>query len=98
MSNEESATQPGVYYVGTLVTVRHTQKNGFENGDIILIRQGSVETDRIAFKPGSDVHAAAEAIPPGSQVIVEVIPARRAVSRAGQTYVRQPWALAIEAA
>jgi len=93
MSNEQ---QQGVFYVGTLVTLRVTQKNGYENGDLVLIRHGSVETDRIAFKPGSDVHATAKAIPVGTQVVVQVIPARRAVSKAGETYVRQPYALAVE--
>lgn len=93
MSNEQAH---GVFYVGNLVAVKVSERDGYENGDIVLIRDGATETDKVAFRPGSDVHEAAKAVPVGSQVVVQVIPARRATSKAGKVYVRPPFALAVE--
>lgn len=89
--------QHGVFYVGTLVAVRVSERNGFKNGDLVLIRDGSTETDKIAFKPGAEIEASARALPLGEPVVVRVIPARRAMSKAGAVYVRAPYALQIEA-
>lgn len=100
MSNaqqSEHQTQPdGVFYVGRLVAVKVSERDGYQNGDIVLIRDGSTDTDKLAFKPGSEVHDAASLIPLGSQVVAQVIPARRAVSKAGKVYVRAPYVVAVE--
>lgn len=94
MSNEKQAD--GVFYVGRLVALQVRERDGYQNGDLVLIRDGATETDKVSFRPGSDVHEAAKAVPVGSQVVVQVIPARRATSKAGKVYVRPPFALAVE--
>jgi len=63
MSNEQAH---GVFYVGNLVAVKVSERDGYENGDIVLIRDGATETDKVSFRPGGDVHEAAKAIPVGS--------------------------------
>ncbi len=92
-------SQPhGVFYFANLVAVKRSQRGEYTNCELVLIREGATETDKISVKPDSAVEKAAQAIPIGSEVWVQVIPARRAISKAGNVYVKAPFALGVSVA